>query len=388
MKNVYNVFKKEFDKIIKFPRAIFSSLILPGLIIFIVYFFIGTIMESEFANAEAEPSIIHTINAPVSFTDQIPETLDNDFIKSDKTKEELQKDLKDANIDAFIIFPEVFDEQVENNIAPEVKIYYRADKLNSEIAYGKITMVLELQKNIILDSKGINPVVINDELIDLAEEGASTAMYLSMIFPMVIISLIFGAAMGIGSEAIAGEKERGTLSKMLLLPIKRSEIVGGKVASTAILTILSGISSFIGVVASLPFMAGAMFPGGPMPYGFIEYLGLFGIVILVSIFASVLLLIISTFSKNVKEANAYSTPFFLAAMFLPMINMMNMGKQSQTSLYFIPYFNMTLGFTDLLAQNMDLANYAIIFGTNLVFIALLVVVLTKMFKSEKILFAK
>ncbi|MFQ7035420.1 MAG: ABC transporter permease subunit [Candidatus Borkfalkia sp.] len=52
--------------------------------------------------------------------------------------------------------------------------------------------------------------------------------------------------MGIAPESIAGEKERGTIATLLVTPIKRSELVVGKVLSLSALSSLSAISSFIG----------------------------------------------------------------------------------------------------------------------------------------------
>ena len=63
--------------------------------------------------------------------------------------------------------------------------------------------------------------------------------------------------MGLGTDMVAGEKERGTMASMLVAPIKRSSIVLGKVFA---LMIISGISSVVYVavmVGFLPQMMGA-----------------------------------------------------------------------------------------------------------------------------------
>jgi sodium transport system permease protein len=389
MKNIYNIFKKEFDKIFKFPRAIFSTILLPGLIIFVIYFLIGNVLSNEMENAEERESIIYTINAPESFTSVVTDDIKVDMKETTQSVDELTEQINDGNTDIVIIFQENFDELVRSKSFPKVTILYAKDKMNSSNAYLKVQFLLDLQKNKLLEELDINPNIINPVPTNVAKEGTESAMYLAMIFPMIIMSLIFGSAMGIGSEAIAGEKERGTLAKLLLLPIKRSQIIGGKIMSTTIITILSGTSSFIGVITSLPYMGNAFMPeGGVVGYSFVDYLAIFGLVIILTAFASVLLLIVSTISKNLKESNSYALPIFLVAMFLPIMNMMNMGQESATYLYLIPLLNVSLGFTDLLSMNMDILNYLLIIASNLVVISLLVFFLTRLFKRESVLFSK
>ena len=45
MNKIFNLVKKELDKIFKNPRAILSTFILPGLLIFIIYTVMGTALQ-------------------------------------------------------------------------------------------------------------------------------------------------------------------------------------------------------------------------------------------------------------------------------------------------------------------------------------------------------
>ena len=54
------------------------------------------------------------------------------------------------------------------------------------------------------------------------------------------------------------EKERGTLASMLLSPIKRSEIVLGKLISLGILTGLSAVIYTVSVAIGLQNLSGGM----------------------------------------------------------------------------------------------------------------------------------
>ena len=85
----------------------------------------------------------------------------------------------------------------------------------------------------------------NDEMYIQDEEKAS-GRAIGMMLPYFITILLFAGAMGIGTDMIAGEKERGTMASLLVSPIKRSSIVLGKVFS---LMVISGLSSLIYVAA-------------------------------------------------------------------------------------------------------------------------------------------
>ena len=91
----------------------------------------------------------------------------------------------------------------------------------------------------------------------IQDEQKAGGKALGMMLPYFVTILLFAGAMGLGTDMVAGEKERGTMASMLVAPIKRSSIVLGKVFA---LMIISGISSVVYVavmVGFLPQMMGA-----------------------------------------------------------------------------------------------------------------------------------
>ena len=47
MKHAFNIVRKELDKIFRNPRLIFSTFILPGLLIFVIYSVLGKTLNSQ-----------------------------------------------------------------------------------------------------------------------------------------------------------------------------------------------------------------------------------------------------------------------------------------------------------------------------------------------------
>ncbi|MGB7530830.1 MAG: ABC transporter permease [Bacilli bacterium] len=398
MRNIKGIFKKEIDKVFKFPRTIFTTLLLPGFIIFIVYFAIGQAVGSSLKKVQEHESIIYLIEAPQSFYDaaevarNIPEFGKFTFQEKNLNDLDALKDeIKEGKADAVVVFDADFDNKISGNQKPQVRIYYDESFNNSSVALNRIQTILEIQKDDYLRDMEIDPNIFAYVGESVYEEDRSGGTFLAMILPILILSFIFSSAMGIGTDAIAGEKERGTLAKLLLLPIARNDIIIGKILSTTVLTILSALSSFLGIIASLPFLKTLFaMDGGTMEisYSAGDVLLLLGILVLLAALASTLLLLASTIARTVKEASAFATPLFIAVMVLPMMTMFSDKSSVSRGVYLIPIYNFIIVLKDLLSFNLDIVNYLLTAGSSLVVITALVLVLVKLFKSEKILYTQ
>lgn len=392
MNDVFKIFKKEMDKIFRFPRMIFTSLLLPGLIIFVIYALIGQSLEAEMNETEEYIGSVQVINAP----DSMNFAFNNENAFHVDLEESLADELtllidqvKDGTIDALVVYPENFDADVANELDPEILIYFDSSNTKSSITYSYINIIINVQQNNFLEALSIDPNLFVIDSQSLAEESEVGAMILSMLLPMLIISFIFAGALSIGSDAIAGEKERGTLATLLMAPLSRTKVILGKIISTAVLTIFSALSSFVGIIASLPFSK-AMFAieSGSLSYSVWDYLGILLILVVLSALASGILLITSTIAKTVKEATALAMPFYLGSIMIPVFGMFNETISSTFWHYLIPIYNCTLGLKALLAMEITLLNFSLIIISSIVFISIVVWLLIRLFKSEKVLFSK
>lgn len=402
MKNVISIFKKEFDKIIRFPRMIFSTFVLPGLLIFLIYAFMGQGLQAEMSRNEEHISAISVINLPEHFQSAVTAT--DAYLKSqpeagslkiavteapESELESLKAALDAGTIDLVIRFPSDFYQKVIDKADPDIDIY--ASKANnSGTAFNRATMVLGFMQQIYYDEMDIDPVIFHmpsqPQIVN--QNSGGDFNILAMLLPMLIISFIFGSALGIGADAIAGEKERGTLATLLMTPISRNEIILGKIISTTTITVLAATSSFIGVAASLPLAKSMFVIEGTLNYEVWHFLGILGILILLSVFASTSLLVFSTIAKNVKEATAYAMPLYIIAMIVPAISMFSTTVPDNAGIFLIPIYNCVVGLKKILSLDMTLYQYLLMAGSSVIYITLLTALLIRMFKSEKVLFAK
>ena len=111
-----NIVKKELDKIFKSPRLVFSTFILPGLLIFLIYSVIG----SSFTNvSEEQPSIIYVNEEVKSFKDSISNLpdLNIQIVKYDNIdKEQIKKDIDESKYYLYIDFEDNFDQKINDYV--------------------------------------------------------------------------------------------------------------------------------------------------------------------------------------------------------------------------------------------------------------------------------
>lgn len=401
MKHIGVVMKKDLDKVFKNPRMIFSTIILPGLIIFLIYAFMGTSFSKFLDNSqnkyETHISKVYVYQAPDSFKtfiNNFQESYNLEIINNDNINDiESQKELVlNEQIDAIITFEDNFTEKMGVS-EPEIKITYNPTNNFSANTYSNLITVINLYKenmlNELLEDQGLSANLFKYVDDQKYNEKKSGGMILASLLPMLIITFIFSGCLASGTDAIAGEKERGTLSTLLMAPVKRNNIITGKIISTTILAVCSATSSFIGVMGSMPFAKDLFFQGDvTISYTIIDYLGLLAIFFVVAFIASSLILIASTIGKNIKEASSYAMPFFIVAMLVTVISMFSNNIPTTIIPYLIPIYNATLGLQGILMSQLEIYQFLLIIASSLVFIAIITFGLVKMFKNENILFSK
>ena len=378
MKAVLTIIKKEFMRFFGDRRLLLTTLLLPGIVLYAVYSALGAV----FANVMQDSSV------PVAYVRNMPESLGEaideifDLRDTDLTDEEIKSQLVEGDADIFIIFPENFDDLTVGSDVPDVSIYYNSAQTSSSLAYSSVVALLDAYEQSIANVFNINS---GSDRYDLADSSDVSANILSMIVPMVLIMLLLSGCVAVVLESIAGEKERGTIATLLVTPIKRSYFAIGKILSLSAIAVLSGISSFLGLILSLPNLMGGMEVDFSLAaYGVLDYFGLFLVVMSTVLVLVSLLAIVSAYAKSVKEANGLIAPVMIIAVICSLVSMFVVSPP--IGLYFIPVLNSALCISTLMAGTFGIVPFLITMGINIVCAALLAVLLGAMFNSEKIMF--
>ena len=383
MSKILTVLKKELRRFFTDKRMLIS-IFLPGVLIFTIYSLMGNVV-TDLMNQEMTDFTVYVENEPDGF-DMIykAENWNLTINPEELSKDEIMAKVREGNVDLYIIYEEDFMDKINasNGSIPNIEIYYNSTVDSSVYLYTYAIAVLDT-----IESQMANKYDINLGITpDLATEEDMSIKIIGMILPFILITFLISGAMGICSESIAGEKERGTIATLLVTPIKRSHLAIGKVMALGITTLVSAFVSFMGLILSLPKLVGTELSVGA--YDFSQILALFGVVVVTALFFTTILTIVSTYSKSVKEANSLAGPLMILVMITGVSNIMSTEASNNLLLYLIPVNNSVQSLTGILNQSYDIWAIIITILSNAIYIGLGVFVLTKMFNSEKMMFNK
>ena len=394
--NTLTIIKKEFSRFFGDRQLLFTTIILPGLMIYLIYSFMGIGMKKMATEGAEELVTLCVENLPQSvapLVDGIPAT----FVSQQPVSQEDIEKLESKDLNAVLVrFPEAFDELVatynpqSGAAAPNVEIYYNSTNNASSRVYHILEASLSAYEDQLSNRFDINRTDSEAARFDMASQDDVLGSILSKLIPMLILMMLFSGVMAIAPSAIAGEKERGTIATLLVTPLRRNELALGKVVSLSGIALLSGISSFIGIALSLPKMIQFDAEGVELGlnYTFNDY-----VVILIIILASVLIMasavsLLSALAKDVKNAGTMITPFMLVVMLCGLMPMFQSSTPESLTAYLIPFYNSIQVMTAVFAHELKWMPVIVTLAANVVYTGIAVWVLTRMFNSEKVMFSK
>lgn len=390
--NMLTIIKKEFVRFFGDKRLVFTTVFLPGLMIYVLYTFMGQGLMNQFKTGEDYVYQIYAQNLPQSAKMMLEEMPVEVETAEEGEREAVKELIANKELDLFLVFPEDFDAAVaaydsmnpDAQAAPLVAMYYNSTNTESYSAYQMMTEAFDTYESMLANKFDINA---GEDDYDLASEKDETGQFFSMMLPMLMMIFLFSGCMAIAPESIAGEKERGTIATLLVTPMKRSHLALGKIISLGVIGLLSGISSFVGTMLSLPsMMAGASDTLSASVYTVTDYAMLLLVILTTVLVIVAALSVISAFSKSVKEAGNAIMPLMIVVMVVAVTSMMTNGAPTEWYFYLIPFYNSVQCMNGVFGFTYLPMNIVITLVSNLVYTLILAGGLAKIFDSEKIMY--
>ena len=373
--------RKEFARFFRDPRLI-VTMIFPGILIYAIYSILGSAIWQEEekytyrAYVSGESQLVALIEASVEQEGLFTPVTDLEAAK---------KEVEEGKADALVVFPEGFDEAVMEYTpalgtpAPRVSVYYRSADEQSASFFAITSGILSAFEDSLSNK------------FDVAGENFSSekdiaAMMLGGLIPFLIVIFVFSAGMSITLESVAGEKERGTLSTVLVTSVKRSSVALGKVIPLGCIAAIGAASSFLGVALSMPKLLGRNVGGVLGGYSAGSYLLLFMLILSVVPCIVAAITAVSAYAKSVKEASAYTSVIMIFMMVLSLVSTFIPGIGEWVVA--IPLLNAVTVMQTILAGGMPVWQSFVSLGVNLLFTALIVWLAAWMLGNERIMFGK
>ncbi len=379
-KDIWTVAKKELKAGFSDKVVLFQTILMPFLLVF-GYVMLMVVMSAAQDTSDTEIECYY-VNAP-EYMEEGLKALKLQSITMDKV-EALKKDIAEGDCALVMIFPEDFSfaEDGSQELS-NIDIWFDSTNTDSYRMYHLVNTYLNTYQPRLFSVNG-------DEGIDydLGDEDEILRNTLAGLMPIILIMAIFMVCMNLSAESVAGDKERGFLNTMLIVPVKRSSIAAGKAVYLLIVAIIGGISAFIGMIFSLPRLAESIELEG-LIYSMWEYVYLF-LITITAVFAMVsILLIISTIAKDIKQATNIASAVLVVLMvggmlastdgFKPLIE--RLGRIN----YLIPVWNTMLFMQDIIRLDYIGDAIWICCGINVLFSIIAIVVTGRCFESEHII---
>ena len=388
--NTVTIIKKEFARFFGDKRMVFTTVLMPGLLVYIMYTLMGNIMTNQFTSAEDFVASGYVQNIPEELEPMLKQ-LPVEWQNADTSEiAGIQTDLSEKEADLLVIFPENFMEDMSTyevssqTAAPNIEIYYNSAKPESAEVNAMLTSLLTSYEAALTNRFDINNGSAD---YDLATEQDMTGQMFSMLLPMLLMTFSFSSCISVAPESIAGEKERGTIATLLVTPMKRSSLALGKIISLSCIALLSGFSSFLGTMLSLPSLMGAANLDTSF-YTMKDYALLLGVILSTVLLLISLISIISAFARSIKEASTTCSPLTILTMVVSLVPMMGADILTKTGMFYVPVLNSVLCMNNIFSFEVNILHIAITIASNILYAVVLTFLLTRLCNSEKAMFSQ
>lgn len=383
MNNIIITIKKELRAILRDKKSLMMMLVIPIMIpLYIILF--SYVYDDMMKEDTDKKDYLVGVNYELSEEEK---SITNELSLETKygTKKELSKLYEDNEITAYIIKEDnkytIYSNTKEQNSAEVTVIASQyLDTYNYMLGHQYLA-------NFPVDfDKVDNSITIETKELKGTSQMVNMLLFIGVVYAMMGISLtaIYGV-----TDTIAGEKERGTLETLLTFPIKSSELVIGKYLAITISCIISSILSSILIIVSIMVSSKmfSIYDDAIININPFSILITMLLMISYSVFISGLCISIASFTKSYKEAQSALSPVNFITM-IPMIFYIT-EIPLDAKLSFVPIVSHTMFINDLitvgLSNNMILYLLIIIIST-IFYSGILIYVIIKLFKNEKVLF--
>lgn len=384
---ILTIYKKEIKDTLRDRRTLMVMVLVPIILYPVLFSVMGQIMSIGSQKLESEISAIAHIH-------EIPNELDSLLQKEDKLEITVssnpESDLKNGNIQAYL-------EIKHFSITDSLFIYYDGALDRSRLARERVEKVVQIYKRSIqeyrLQEAGIDLAVLNPfgvRKVNTAPPARMGGMILGSIIPLLLIVTLMLGAMYPAIDLTAGEKERGTLETILTVPVQRLDLLMGKFFTVSTIAFITGFLNLFSMTLaySIGFIQLGVLSGNlEFTFSPIALLILFLLIIPLSLFISAIMLSVSLFARSFKDAQNLITPLYLI-LILPAFFAMTPGIELTNFLALIPILNVTLLFKEIMLQNFSIELIFTVFLSNSVFAFFTILIFSKLFNTEQILFAE
>ena len=395
MKIIFTIFRKELKDSLRDRRTVIMMVVIP-LLLFPVLIGLSTrFVISHQVQAQARTLTVGISDGPGA------EGFLAGLEQSDNLKTitgldpELGSDLvRSDSLDAYILFHEDFQQEVDRLGQGEVTVYSKQTE-EREIEAGRVLDLLYAYELVLREDRfaglGIDPDayhVISVTRENLATSKEQLADVVGGMLPYMFILFCFLGCMYPAIDLAAGEKERGTLETLLTSPVKRMQILTGKFGVVVLTGISSAAVSLVGLYLGIRYVSAI--PGEliDLAMSILEpgaIILLLTLLLPLTIFFASIQLTVSFFARSYKEAQSMIGPLMPVVIIPAFIGILP-GMKLTVATAMIPVLNVSLATKSIIAGQASPGLMALVYASLFVYAGLGLLLCSRTFGREAAIF--
>ncbi len=391
---------KEIKHLFRDTKTIVQTVVVPTfitpLLIGAIFWYVGSIATEE--TKKTYDISVYSSSESLLITD-----LDNSDRLAITKEDSLEAVIESVTFDESEIglaFDDAFVNDLTSNNSAQLTIYSKDIDTFSQAKSIVSNIIDDYEESIRnnrlellnLDENYVNPITINEEDLTTEEESAGSIFgaLLALFFVMYVISGSMYPAIDLG----AGEKERGTMETLISTNISSVDIIIGKMLSVTSSAILTATFSMLGF--AIPILIIFLFYADSVnEYLFgllsaivnpVALIGVFVLIIPLSVFMGAFLLAISVYAKTPKEAGLLLGNVLIVFIIPCYVPLINPGLELDFVGALIPCYNLALITNNLIAGTVDWFLYSVALLSTIVYCIVAIYITYIMFDDENVIF--
>lgn len=390
---IFTIFKKELKDTLRDRRTLIMMLVIPVLVFpIILNIFVG--VSASFTEEAAQKALKIGIagNQENYFTERLnalPEEMGKKELIYISDSAEITKLIQEDSIDVGFVIPATFDSSFAKMMPAKIKLFYDAtavgidDRAKSYIAQIETIAKQERFIDLQIDEQKLIPFQV--DYVNVASKKEMIGKLAGGILPYIFIAFGFIGCMYPAIDLFTGEKERGTIETLLTTPVKRWQILFGKMGVVVLSGLLAASAALLGLFLSIEVFQ--LVENEELLNVIHEVLSgefvimLYGLLIPLTVFFAGVMIPIAVYAKSFKEAQSIITPLNIV-MVLPAMVGFFPGIELDPVTAAIPVINIVLATKELIAGTLDIQLLMISFSVMITLAVLAVFVSYKQFDKE------
>src|ERR1700733_6191470 len=391
MRSVLTVLRKEVRENLRDRRSLvstllFGTLLTPLLIALVVTLTVRRGQDQD--NQSVTLAVVHAERAPNLLADLRQYRIDIVATNLDDAAARAAVHLQRYRM--VLTIPDNYASQLSAGLPAPVLLYSDSSDAAGASDFGRVRAVLGHYAaglaRLRLMARGVDPTLLSAvavQDIDVATPTSRSVLILGAFTTLILVTMLTGG-LNVALDATAGERERGSLEPLLTVPVRREQLIYGKILAACVFMLLA-------LTVSACAMALVLRHVGLERLGMNEHMNPVTVLELIACCAPLaplcasLMTIVAAFTRSYREAQTYVS-LILAIPTVPLIFASTLGLRPNAWLMMVPSLSQQFMVTGLLRAEPVSSLYAVLsVGVSLALGAVAAYAAGRLYHREKLL---